>query len=367
MLVVTPWFPGASTPSSGVFVQREVHALLRKHDVHVVHLDWQGHTPLRGAEHEYTHVPLTRSNPRSYARARSLVRRLALDADIVHTHALTSLVPWLSGRPGTRSVPWIHSEHWSGISSPETLSIPHRLVLRVLARVLRRPDEVIAESSRLAAGISSFGRPDVPIVPCVVPATPVTPPPGDGEQLRLVGIGSMIARKGALIAVAAVDELRTSGVSSHLTWVGDGPQRGEIEEEVRRRGMGHLVTLPGTLDSAGVGACLDMADIFILPTQGDNFCVVAAEALMHGRPIVIGHQSGAVDYADSRTARFVHEQTGSAYAAAVRHLRTELTLTAEDIAFTVRGRFSPERVCDALTSIYAAHAGDRVHLKDAEA
>jgi glycosyltransferase involved in cell wall biosynthesis len=354
VLVVTPWYPGEQTPASGLFVYREVKALDIEHEVHVVHLDWQSQPTLREPhDKNYSHLHLQRWNPFSYLRARGAVRRLAAEADVIHTHALTGLLPWLLGRPGGRRPrrPWVHSEHWSALSSPSTLNAAGRLALRVLRPLLRRPDAVIAESSRLADAIQAGGRAEVLLVPCVVPPVNVVTPQGP-DELRLIAVGGIIPRKGPLVAVEALHSIVSTGVDARLTWVGDGPLRDSMLELSRKLGVENRLRLTGLLDSAAVAKELDAATMLLLPTEGDNFCVVVAEALMHGRPIVSGARTGAVDYADPRASRFVREQSGSHYAEAVLSLHQAATLSAAEISETVRHRFSPETVAATLTTIY---------------
>lgn len=357
ILVVTPWFPTVEASSAGVFVRREVQALAARHDVTVLHLDWQRHTPLNLGDGDYrrVHVALDRANPLSYLRARRLVARAAVNADIVHTHALTGLLPWLAGRPAR--LPWVHSEHWSGLTSPETLGTAECFTKALLRPILRRPDVVIAESGRLADAIRAGGRAEVAIVPCVVADVTVVPRPAT-PPLRLVGVGSLIPRKGPLLAVAAVAELVARGRDATLTWVGDGPLRDDVRHAAESAGIGDRVTLTGPLSDSGVGAMIDAAELFVLPTQGDNFCVVAAEALVHGRPIVSGAATGAIDYADPAVSRFVETRTASAYADAIVDLAAATAnLLAVDVAATVAGRFTPSAVADALDAAYVDIAG----------
>lgn len=357
---MTPWFPTANTPVSGVFVQREVEALAADHDVRVLHLDWQRGEALPAASRDgyaYRRVALSRMNPLAYLAARRTTARLARDVDVVHTHALTVLVPWLLGRPGRRGQPWVHSEHWSGISAPQTLGRGERLALSALGQRLRAPDAVIAESSRLAHAIGRYRAAEVDIVPCVVEASAVEERVDDGV-LRLLGIGGLIPRKGPLLAVQALSSLVERGVDARLTWVGNGPQREEMLEEAARRGITDRLRLTGALDRWGVEAELARASVFLLPTQGDNFCVVVAEALLNGRPVVSGAATGAVDYSSPQVSRFVDVQSGPAYADAVLDLAgATAPLSAEDIAATVEGRFSRSAVAAQLTAILQRVSG----------
>ncbi|MBD8022237.1 glycosyltransferase [Microbacterium gallinarum] len=357
ILIITPWFPTAEAPQQGLFVHREALALSRSHDVHVLHLDWTGPAdanPPGDAGFGLERLSLRRARPLDYLRARRAVRAAGAGADVVHTHALTLLIPWVAGRP-TRK-PWVHSEHWSGLTSPETLSRAERVVARILRPALARPDVVVTESSRLTRAVARTRSGPTELVPCIVPEVSVQQLP-ERRPLRLIGIGGLIPRKGPLLAVSALAELRARGEDAELVWVGDGPEREPVIAAADALGLGGRVRLTGVLEPTAVGQELDAAHLLLLPTQGDNFCVVAAEALVHGRPLVSGAQTGAVDYALPSVSRFVTEQTGSAYAEAVLDVRrTTAGMSAADIAATVADRFSEDTVARALERVYATAA-----------
>ena len=351
---MTPWYPTTNAPESGIFVAREAAALGEEHEVRVLHLDWTGDMDaslLRQDDVDARRIVLRRSRPFDFGRARRAVRTAAAWADVVHTHALTGLLPWIfGGRPASR--PWVHSEHWSGVSAPETLGAAERAVLRALRPALARPDVVVAESERLAAAIRSHRRGLTTIVPCVVPdAVPQARPPG----VVLVAVGGLIPRKGPLLAVGALAALRGRDIAATLTWVGDGPLREDVVKEAAGLGVADSITLTGTLDDAGVAGALDAASLFILPTQGDNFCVVAAEALVHGRPIVSGAATGAVDYASPAVSEFVAVQTPAAYADAIVRVHEKTRdLPAASVAASVAGRFTALTVRTQLEVVYQA-------------
>ncbi|MGQ3010097.1 glycosyltransferase family 4 protein [Microbacterium aurantiacum] len=352
ILVVTPWYPTAAAPESGLFVAREAEALSSSHDVEVIHLDWTGadSDSSVASPHLVRRIVLHRTRPLDYWRARRIVAQRAADADVVHTHALTGLVPWLMGRPSRKR--WVHSEHWSGLTAPETLSIPQRLALKLLRRRLIAPDLVIAESTRLADAIRLRRAGPLTIVPCVVPPVELARWP---EDLEIISIGGLIPRKGPLLAVAAVALLRERGWEARLTWVGDGPLREAAARAAAHSGLSGVVTLAGTLDSGGVASALASSRVFLLPTQGDNFCVVVAEALSSGLPVVSGSATGAVDYAPPEVSRFVKEQSASAYADAVEDLiRATRDWTPERVSRTVAGRFTIDTVRAQLELAYKA-------------
>lgn len=357
--MITPWFPRAGAPGSGVFVLRDAKAVMRSNEVTVVHLDSEPGASERAGRDDVDgvpvlRIPLKRMSPISRRRAARRIADLAQEAGAVHTHSLTGLHLFAFRRPAGRTR-WVHTEHWSGVTAPETLGWGMRLLRRVLMPILARPDVVVVAAERLATVIRRVRRGPIVRIPCVVtPPARLREAPRDPAALRLVGVGGLIERKGPMLALETVIELDRRGVVADLTWVGEGPLREDLERTARERGFANRLTLTGARDEAGVGDALDAGDLFILPTQGDNFCIVVAEALTHGRPVVSGAETGAVDYADSSVSEFVDIQSPVAYADAVLRVRAKAAhLSADDIASTVEGAFSPSRVERLLLNAYS--------------
>ncbi|UFU07547.1 glycosyltransferase [Ruania halotolerans] len=361
IVAVTPWFPTDDAPTMGTFVASDVAALAARPEVtsiRVVHLippaqdDGETHLTRDGiAVHR---IPMNPRSPLSVLRAGRALRRAVAGAHLVHTMAFPALLPMAWWRP---KAPWVHTEHWSGLTTPSTLPLSWRLSLPLLWPLVRRPDAVTAVCEYLATPIRAR-RKDAPttVVPCIVPAParlqdrPMRP----RTPTRLVAVGGLVDRKDPLLAVDTVAELAGRGHPARLTWIGDGPLRTKVQRRAQRRKVEHLVRLPGSTDAAGVRAALGDADVFFLPTRGDNFCVSAAEALVEGRPVVVGATGGQGEYIDPQVGTLVYEQTAAAYADAVIDVEHRtLHLNASDVAATVTDRFSPEHVTDGYLEAYA--------------
>ena len=71
---------------------------------------------------------------------------------------------------------------------------------------------------------------------------------------------------------------------SQLVMVGDGPDRGEAEDEARNRGVEGRVQFLGKIDT--VAPLLASADLFLLPSSSESFGLSALEALASGVPVV---------------------------------------------------------------------------------
>lgn len=359
ILAVTTWLPTPGSPSTGSFVVRDAQAIAGSgHDVHLVHLvppaqyaeglpprDLVGDLPV-------TRIPMSTSNPRQIARAGQELRGLAEHADLVHTMAFSSLLPLAVRRP---TAPWVHTEHWSGLTAPQTLPRSWQVGLPVLTRLLARPDVVTAVCDYLAAPIRQVrGAKLTTVVPCIVPVPdPVPTRPADDRRLRMVAVGGLIERKDPLLAVDTLAELLVRGHDARLTFVGQGPLEDAVRQHARALDITDRVRLTGPLDRDGVLDQLTRAHLFLGPTRGDNFFVSCAEALVAGRPVVVGSTGGQGEYIDPAVGQTVPTQSPGAYADAVESVldRTH-GLTAQQISDTVGERFSVRAVAEGYQDAY---------------
>jgi L-malate glycosyltransferase len=366
VVVVTTWFPTFRAPSSGSFVAADALAMAAGGaEVDVVHLvpahqdDGTRRTRHRGLR--VLRIPMTPSRPDQVLTAARALRGALAGADVVHTAAISALLPFALRRP---DVPWVHTEHFSGLTSPQNLTVPVRVALPAVRRLLALPDvvtsvcEFLAEPVRRVRGV----RPTV-VVPCIVPPLESVSerPARGGRPLRLVSVGGLIERKDPLLAVDTVAELRRRGVDAELALVGDGPLAGAVGDRVAALGLEERVRLTGTLDREGVLAELAAADLFFGPTRGDNFFVSCAEAIVAGRPVVVGATGGQGEYVDPGVGVLVDEQRAEAYADAIVDLdaRTATTSAAE-IAATIGDRFSDARVAAGYAAAHdLARGGHR--------
>jgi L-malate glycosyltransferase len=385
---VTAWFPSAASPTTGTFVEKDVRVLARDHDVEVIHLvapqlASSAERAAPGAVHRAVRdglivhrIIMSPQRPGHLLRARRLLAPLLAEADLVHTMAFPTLLPFALSRP---TQPWVHTEHWSGLTTPATLPAAWRVALPALRPQLARPDVVTAVCEYLARPIRAVrerkGRPTV-IVPCIVPPperlaerrilTQGTAPDGSPRSdLALVGVGGLIDRKDPLIGVRVIAELRRRGLTATLTWAGEGPLRPQVLELAESLGVADRVTLLGSVDAAGVGQALADADLFFLPTKADNFCVSAAEALVHGRPVVVGATGGQGEYIADHVGELVAVQDVGAYADAVQRVYASTSdLTAQDIAATVGDAFTAEAVQAGYARAYEVALAGRGRTND---
>lgn len=352
--VVTTWFPSEEHPAQAPFNLEHVRAIAGFADVEVLHVRLGGRS---AAVHErYQGISVRRfaldpRRPLEAFRTLRAVARATRTADVVHTMAFSTALVVAAARPFARRLPWLHTEHWSGVTNPASVS-PLWQRLAWLRRVLRRPRIVTAVTSQLAAAMRPFTRDDVVVVPCVVEnPRPLVARPRDGA--RLVGVGYLVPGKRPLFAVDVVAELVRRGVDARMVWVGGGPLEAETRAHIADAGLTDRFELTGMVAPQEVFAHFDDANLFFLPTERENFFTAAAEAVSAGRPVVVARVGGFVDYLDDRNAVFA-EDSVTGYADAIQTALERFAGVPESrIADPVRERFGLRRVGADFEALYS--------------
>lgn len=114
------------------------------------------------------------------------------------------------------------------------------------------------------------------------------------RPLRLAAAGRLTARKRFGLALEAVRLLADRGVIADLDIFGDGPERSSLMRKARELGVGERVRFHGYL-SAWSAQAIDM-DIFLNLSETEGFCIVVAEAMLAGLPVIATDVGGIGDY-----------------------------------------------------------------------
>ncbi|MFN3723550.1 MAG: glycosyltransferase family 4 protein [Paracoccaceae bacterium] len=156
-----------------------------------------------------------------------------------------------------------------------------------------------ADDAVFTVAISSFGRsqlcrwaaketwPRLHVVHCgIEPWRFPDPAPMPEGGPHLVAIGRLSEQKGFALLIDAVARAVPSLPGLHLTLVGDGDLRPQIEAEVARHDLSRHVTLTGWLDEVQVRAALSAAQVLVVPSFAEGLPVVIMEAMAAGRPVI---------------------------------------------------------------------------------
>jgi glycosyltransferase involved in cell wall biosynthesis len=126
-------------------------------------------------------------------------------------------------------------------------------------------------------------------------------------DVRLLAVGSVIARKNYLFLVEALTTLK------HLNWqldcIGSLDRSPELVQKLKHlihtSGLHHRVTLHGEVSHQDRDAAYAAADIFVLPSLHEGYGMVFAEAMAWGLPIIATSAGAAIETIDAKAGRLI--------------------------------------------------------------
>jgi glycosyltransferase involved in cell wall biosynthesis len=277
--------------------------------------------------------------PRAVWQLAALLRRWR--ADVLHTHHYDqAVIGWLATRvyPRTRLVV---GRHYSDAIYRSARGWKRKGLLVLEQAVNRAAARVIVPSNFIRDLLTQRQRvaPDkIDLVPYgFVPEKYAGLRPEDVQRVRtelglegrlvLGNFARLHEEKGQRILIEALASLRPRLPQLTLVIVGEGPERGALEAQVRDRGLDDVVKFLGwRRDSMTLMAAVD---VVVQPTLQEAFSQVMAEALWMGKPLVITDVSGAPDIIrHGHNGLIVPRGDAPALAQAVERLLTDDALRA---------------------------------------
>ncbi|HSL34693.1 MAG TPA: glycosyltransferase family 4 protein [Candidatus Limnocylindrales bacterium] len=188
-------------------------------------------------------------------------------------------------------------------------------------------------------------------------------PPPDGP-LTIACVGTLHEVKGQTHLVEAAGELVRRGVDLRVRFVGDGPDRAELERLAAALLLGERVEFLGQRTRAEVVGLLGNADILVAPSvptaegKREGLPVVLIEAMAAGVPVVASHLSGIPELVeDGVTGLTVTPGDSTALADAIGRLAADPVLRSR-LAEAGRARVTAEFDLDTnarrLIELFAA-------------
>ena len=99
-----------------------------------------------------------------------------------------------------------------------------------------------------------------------------------------INVGRLAPQKGQPILLRAFARVAASLSDAYLVFVGEGPEEETLKTLARELGIAARVKFLGR--RADVGACLEMADVFVFPSLFEGLPLAPIEAMLKGLPCI---------------------------------------------------------------------------------
>ncbi|MGH7032246.1 MAG: glycosyltransferase family 4 protein [Stellaceae bacterium] len=157
---------------------------------------------------------------------------------------------------------------------------------------------VICPSDTTAQAVAAYGV-DLARIAVAPPGTakPAQAPPRaePGGALRLLSVATVTPRKGHLVLIEALAQLRRK--DWRLRCIGslqrDPAHVAALRQAIAARGLAERVTLQDEIPPEALAGAYAAADVFVLPSFHEGYGMALAEAMAHGLPI-LATSAGAI-------------------------------------------------------------------------
>jgi colanic acid/amylovoran biosynthesis glycosyltransferase len=145
--------------------------------------------------------------------------------------------------------------------------------------------------------------------------------------VRLLSVGRLVEKKGFAFLVEACRLLRSSGIDFVCEIVGEGPERGLLEELIHAYQLSDRVRLTGAMPQTDIVDLLARSSIFVFPAihdssgDSDNLPTVLIEAMASNLPIIATGIAGIPEIVQhNENGILVQEKDAAQLANAIRVL-----------------------------------------------
>lgn len=286
--------------------------------------------------------------------------------DVMHVHFAvpTGPVAWLAHR--LTGVPYILTAHLGDVpgGAPEQTDHLFRVVKPFTRPVWNGAATVTAVSSHVAALARAAYGVEARVILNGTGEIAVQPPaPGPAGDLRLLFTGRMSVQKNPVFLGRVLSALR--GRPWRAVFLGDGPLRSALEEELRRGGVADRCEFRGWVDGAGVRSALDVSDVLVMPSLSEGLPVAAVEAAARGLAIVGSDIPGLQDVLENgRNGWSLPVDDTAAWISALEEAMNDRAglRRRQEASLASAGKFEMEGIVDAYEETLREAAGSYTNV-----
>jgi|CXWL01.1.fsa_nt_gi glycosyltransferase involved in cell wall biosynthesis len=300
-----------------------------------------------GREHpEITRFPVHMRadfSPFAIARIRKIIVQNQIDLVVTNFTKDLRLAGIAAKLAGNVPVIWSLGSNLAGSGVIHQWLTP-RLTAHILVPSLALASEIGVHEylNKAKFQITPIGLPDISTMDTIVSRLQIRRQFGiPDDAVVAVTSGRLVEQKGHDILLRAFVQIAGTHPGLLLLWLGDGPQRSELEQEIIRFNLSSRVILAGMRDH--VPEILSACDFMIHPSRVEPYGIAILEGMRAGLPIIATQVGGIPEVTGSSAFALFPPDNDLALAHAMGTLASDMSLRAD------YGARSRKRYLDTLT------------------
>lgn len=274
--------------------------------------------------------------------------------DIIHAHYLYTM-PIAIELKKIINVPCVGTEHWGLVGK-------HKIMKHVrfyAERTYHRLDCLIAVSNSLKLNIiKQFGIEGV-VIPNILDVSTFNRCDKEfSSSIRKPELSFTFISVGALVEGKCFDLLirafsKLSIENKHLIIIGGGPQKKDLENVIISLGLEKAVEMTGVLCKDDIFSKLQVANVFVLPSESETFGVVYIEAMATGLPVIATKCGGPEDFVCQSNGLLINLNNEKQLVDAMEYMYRHFSeYNPESISNDIVNKYSPDIIARQLECLY---------------
>ncbi len=220
----------------------------------------------------------------------------AYDLEISYLEGMSTRIISGCDNPRTKLIAWVHTEFvdkkfaayaYRNFAEAARCYERYDKVVCVSEEVRRRFGELFYSSSKKA--VVNYNTNDAELIRTLA-KSPVEENLFSGEEFKIIAVGKINANKGFDRLARALKRLFSEGLRPHFYVVGEGEERGKLEEFLTKEALNANFTFLGFHKNPY--RFVKRCDLFICSSYREGFSTAVTEALILGVPVLTVDVSG---------------------------------------------------------------------------
>lgn len=375
ILWLCSWYPSATEPFNGDFIQRHARAAALYNDIHVIHVtgDDTGTVQeitktVHSADGLTEHIIIykrsrsllgkIKANYRWYFLIKQAIRKYMVEHKkpvLAHVH-----IPYKAAMAGMwlRSkykVPYVLSEHWGIYNDVEVLNYSgrSRWFKKISVAAFTNAIACTSVSHFLADGVRRLVAPaDFTIIPNAVDTRIFNYKENSRDTFQFIHVSNMVPLKNAEGILQAFSALIKKGVKARLLMVGNPDAKmpgyaaglGLTEEQVQ---------FSGEISYAAVAQKMQESHCLVLNSNIENSPCVIGEGLCCGLPVIATAVGGVPELVHEQDGLLIPSGDNAALENAMEKMIAQYTgYDRQQLSSAAAGKFSYEVIGKAFDELY---------------
>ncbi|WP_258103910.1 glycosyltransferase [Marinoscillum sp. MHG1-6] len=334
VLHITNWYPTKENPYAALWIKRHIQAL-SKHTKNVVYHFEIVKGPFRFKKERISDFELsyTLTLPIKFWKLYEFLGFIFFcyfffwktrvgKPDLLNVHIAYPLLTYFNLVKKYVRIPVVITEHWSAYHYH--FNIPGSSKLNAIRRIFKQGIPVITVSKALGDDIAHFAN--VPLnlyaVPNIVDSEVFKnekPSVQNVNDRFFFMVSQWKSPKIPMVAISAYAELAKRNSNISLKIAGYGP----LLDEMKSCSLDLDVQFLGQLDSKEIAGYMQHAIALVHASEYETFCVVCAEALACGCPVIASAVGGIPEFVNEDNGFLVMENTSEAFTKAMQSCLSE--------------------------------------------